>query len=158
MNNENVIRTNGYNAKKSHGCITPEQLQEIILDYAHALCAEYLADMRDSSSYKEHSKEAYEECRCYFESLFEWVRNIKDGKILRVLKFVGAYDGRKIDNDRLLTALRTLCYIARFDDGIDGNFFAFDRCLYEIPYDYLFRLERYVRTYPGVLSVPESLR
>ena len=29
---------------------------------------------------------------------------------------VGAYEGRKIDNERFLTALRTLCYIARFDE------------------------------------------
>ena len=62
-----------------------------------------------------------------------------------MLKFVGAYDGHKIDNDRLLTALRTLCFVARFDDGEDGNLFAFDGYLYEIPYDYLFRLERFVR-------------
>lgn len=120
-------------------------LQEIFLDYAYELCADELGYMRESSSYKEHSQEAYEECRCYFETLFGWIRNIKAGKILRVLKFVGAYDGREIDNDRLLTALRTLCYIARFDDGIDGNFFAFDGCCYEIPYDTLFRLERFVR-------------
>lgn len=133
------------NNKETKG-ITPEQLQEVFLDYAHALCAENLETMKKYSSYKEHSKEAYEECRCYFDSLFGWIHNIKSGKILRVLKFVGAYDGRKIDDDRLLTALRALCYIARFDDGEDGNFFSFDGCCYEIPYDYLFRLERFVRT------------
>lgn len=118
----------------------------MFLDYANALCAEELRSMRDVSSYKEHSKEAYEEYRCWFDALSGWVENIKAGKILRVLKFVGAYDGRKIDGDRLLTALRTLCYIARFDDGMEGEFFAFDGCRYEIPYDYLYRLERFVRT------------
>ena len=100
----------------------------------------------ESSSYKEHSKDAYEEGRCHFDTLLERVGNIKAGKVLRALKFVGAFDGHKIDNDRLLTALRTLCYIARFDDDFDGNFFSFEGCLYEIPYDYLFRLERFVRT------------
>ena len=126
--------------------ITPEQLQGMFLHYANALCAEELKSMRDVSSYKEHSKDAYEEYRCWFDALSGWVENIKAGKILRVLKFVGAYDGRKIDSDRLMTALRTLCYIARFDDGMDGEFFAFDGCRYEIPYEYLYRLERFVRT------------
>jgi hypothetical protein len=134
MKNQNVTKS-----------ITPEVLQELFMDYARELCAEYLGCIKESSSFKEHSKRAYEEYRCWFDALFEWIRNIKAGKLLRVLKFVGAYDGRKIDNDRLLTALRTLCYIARFDDGVDGNFFAFDRGSYEIPYDTLFRLERFVR-------------
>jgi hypothetical protein len=92
--------------------ITPEQLQGMFLDYANTLCAEELRSTREVSSYKEHSKDAYEEYRCWFKALSEWIRNIKAGKILRVLRFVGAYDGRKIDNDRFLTALRTLCYIA----------------------------------------------
>lgn len=135
MKNKNVVKS-----------ITPELLQEIFLDYANALCAEELRTTREVSLYKEHSKEAYEENRCWFQALSGWVDNIKAGKILRVLKFVGAYDGHKIDNDRLLTALRTLCYIARFDDGIDGKLFAFEGCLYEIPYDYLYRFERFVRT------------
>ena len=135
MKKQNVVKS-----------ITQEQLQELFLNYAHTLCAKYLGNMRNHSFYKEHSKEAYEECQCYFESLLGWISNIKEGKIWRVLKFVGAYDGHKIDNDRLLTALRTLCYIARFDDDYDGKFFSFEGCLYEIPYDYLFRLERYVRT------------
>lgn len=134
MKNQNVTKS-----------ITPEVLQELFMDYARELCAEYLGCIKESSSFKEHSKRAYEEYQCWFDALFEWIRNIKAGKLLRVLKFVGAYDGRKIDNDRLLTALRTLCYIARFDDGVDGNFFAFDRGSYEIPYDTLFRLERFVR-------------
>ena len=128
--------------------VSLEQLEEIILDCAHALCAENLESMKKCALYKEHSKEAYEVCRCHFDSLLGWIRNIKAGKVLRVLKFVGAYDGHKINNDRLLTALRTLCYIARFDDDFDGNFFSFDGCRYEIPYDYLFRLERFVRTLP----------
>ena len=131
------------NARKR---ITPDVLQSLFMDYARELCAEELGYMRESSSYKKHSKEAYNEFRCYFDSFFEWIRNIKAGKILRVLKYVGAYDGRKIDNDRLLTAVRTLCYIARFDDGVDGNFFAFEGFRYEIPYDYVYRLERFVRT------------
>ena len=125
--------------------ITPEQLQGMFLDYANTLCAEELRSTREVSSYKEHSKEAYEEYRCWFEALSEWIRNIKAGKILRVLRFVGAYDGRKIDNDRFLTALRTLCYIARFDDDFEGNFFSCEGGRYEIPYDYLYRLERFVR-------------
>ena len=126
--------------------ITPEQLQGMFLDYANALCAEELRLTREVSSYKEHSEEAYEEYRCWFEALSGWIRNIKDGKILRVLKFVGAYDGRKIDKERLLTALRTLCYVARFDDDFDGKFFSCERGSYEIPYDYVYRLERFVRT------------
>lgn len=127
--------------------ITPEQIQKIFLDYAHVLYAERLGDVRECSSCKERStKETYEEYRCYFDAFWGWVSNIKAGKILRVLKFVGAYDGGKIDKDRLLTALRTLCYIAHFDDDYDGNFFSFEGCCYELPYDYLFRLERFVRT------------
>jgi len=43
------------------------------------------------------------------------------------------------------------CYIARFDDDFDGNFFSCEGGLYEIPYDYLYRLERFVRTADCVL-------
>ena len=127
-------------------CITPEVLQELFLDYARELCVEELELIRNVSSYKEHSKEAYEEYRCWFGALSGWIDNIKTDKIMRVLKFVGAYDGRKIDHDRLLTVLRTLCYIARFDDDYDGKFFSFEGGCYEIPYDYIYRLERFVRT------------
>lgn len=134
MKNENVAKS-----------ITPEVLQELFLDYARELCVEKIELTKKVSPYKEHSERAYEDYLCWFDALFGWIDNIKAGKIMRVLKFVGAYDGRKIDHDRLLTALRTLCYIARFDDGEDGNFFSFDGCCYEIPYDYLFRLERFVR-------------
>ena len=135
MKNENVAKS-----------ITPEVLQELFLDYARELCVEEIELTKKVSPYKEHSEWAYEEYRCWFDALFGWIDNIKTGKIMRVLKFVGAYDGRKIDHDRFLTVLRTLCYIARFDDGCDGKFFSFDGCCYEIPYDYIYRLERFVRT------------
>ena len=135
MKNENVAKS-----------ITPEVLQELFLDYARELCVEEIELTKKVSPYKEHSEWAYEEYRCWFDALFGWIDNIKTGKIMRVLKFVGAYDGRKIDHNRLLTALRTLCYIARFDDGVDGKLFAFEGCRYEIPYDYIYRLERFVRT------------
>ena len=135
MKNQNVARN-----------ISPEQLQEMFVDYAHALCAENLGYVKEHASYKEHSKEIYEEYRCYFDTFHGWIHNIKAGKILRVLKFVGAYDGHKIDKACLFTALRTLCYIARFDDVFEGNFFSFEGGCYEIPYDYLYRLERFLRT------------
>lgn len=135
MKNENVAKS-----------ITPEVLQELFLDYARELCVEELELTKKVSSYKELSKEACEEYRCWFGALSGWIDNIKTGKIMRVLKFVGAYDGREIDHDRLLTVLRTLCYIARFDDDFDGKFYSFEGCLYEIPYDYVYRLERFVRT------------
>lgn len=144
MKNKNMVKNDDLSIQKSHKRITPEQLQEMLLNYANALCAEELGYIREPS-YKEHSKEAYEGYRCWFGALSEWINNIKAGKILRVLKFVGAYDGRKIDNERFLTALRTLCYIARFDDDFDGKYFSCKGGLYEIPYDYLFRLERFVR-------------
>lgn len=137
---------NGVDVKESRRRISPEVLQELFLDYARELCAEELGYMRESSSYKEHSKETYEEYRCWFDALSERIGNIKSGKILRVLMFVDAYDGHKVDKDRFLTALRTLCYIARFDDDFDGNFFSCEGGHYEIPYDYLYRLERFVRT------------
>ncbi len=151
MKNNNAINGNGLNVKESRKCITPDVLQELFLDYARELCAEELGYMRESSSYKAHSKDAYEEYRYRFEALSDWIGNIKSGKLLRVLRFVGAYDGREVDKDRFLTALRTLCYIARFDDDFDGNFFSCEGGLYEIPYDYLYRLERFVRTADCVL-------
>lgn len=46
---------------------------------------------------------------------------------------------------------KRICYIARFDDDFDGNFFSCEGGLYEIPYDYLYRLERFVRTADCVL-------
>jgi hypothetical protein len=146
MNNNNMVNGNGLNVTESRKRITPDVLQELFMDYARELCAERLGDVKECSSYKEHSEETYEEYRCWFDALFEWIGNIKSGKILRVLKFVGAYDDHEINRDRFLTALRTLCYIARFDDDFDGKFFSCEGGLYEIPYDYLYRLERFVRT------------
>lgn len=146
MKNKKVVNADSQNVKKSRRRIMPDALHELFMDYARELCAERLGCVKEASSYKEHSKDAYEEYQCWFDALFEWINNIKAGKILRVLRFVGAYDGRKIDNDRLLTALRTLCYIAHFNDGYDGEFFSFEKGLYEIPYSYLYRVERFVRT------------
>ena len=60
MENKNVIKG-----------ITPEVLQELFIDYARELCAEELGCIKESSSFKEHSQDAYDEYRCWFNALFE---------------------------------------------------------------------------------------
>lgn len=77
--------------------ITPAMLQGMFLDFARELCVEELESVKNCTSY-----EGY---RCWFNALSDWTQNIEAGNLLRVLKFVGAYDGRKIDKGRLLTAL-----------------------------------------------------
>lgn len=60
--------------KKVAKSITPEVLQELFLDYARELCVEELELTKKVSSYKELSKEAYEDYRCWFDRLERFVR------------------------------------------------------------------------------------
>jgi hypothetical protein len=62
------------------------------------------------------------------------------------LKYVGAYDGDKIDKDRLLTALRVICFIGHFSDDRNGEILSFKGGSLMLPYDDISRLERLVRT------------
>ena len=68
------------------------------------------------------------------------------GYLLRILEYIGAYDGSKIDKDRLLTALRVLCFIGYFSDDRNGSILSFKGGALMIPYDDVVRLERFVRT------------
>lgn len=125
--------------------ITPAMLQGMFLDFARELCVEELESVKNCPSYEGRPEDLYEGYRCWFDALSDWTQNIEAGNLLRVLRFVGAYDGRKIDRVCLLTALRTLCYVARFADSLEGDVFSFEECRYEIPYDSVCRLDRFVR-------------
>ena len=81
-----------------------------------------------------------------FDEVSQWKREIREGCLLRILKYVGAYDGSKIDRDRLLTALRVVCFIARYSDNRNGDFLTVKGGSLMIPYDDVARLERFVRT------------
>ena len=86
-------------------------------------------------------------CLCLFvvEGYIQWKREIKNGCILRILKYVGAYDGEKIDKDRFLTALRVICFIGHFSDDRNGEILSFKGGSLMMPYNDIARLERFVR-------------
>lgn len=65
---------------------------------------------------------------------------------MRILEYVGAYDGNKIDKGRLLTALRVICFIGHFSDDRNGFIMSFKGGRLMMPYDDVARLERFVRT------------
>ena len=149
MKNKNMLKNNGLNIKKSHKCITPEQLQEIFLSIARKVADGFLESCRkeESSDFYANRPDAFnEDFFALFDEFSQWKREIKEGYLLRILKYVGAYDGSKIDKDRLLTALRVICFIARYSDDRNGYALSFKKGALEVPYDDVARLERFVRT------------
>ena len=128
--------------------ITPEQLQGMFLDIARKVGDEFLQSSREDSTkfYADRPEDFYEDFFALFDEFVQWQREIKDGYILRILKYLGAYDGRRIHKDRLLTALRVICFIGRYCDDRNGFALCFKRGGLQIPFDDVSRLERFVRT------------
>ena len=148
MKNENVVRTKGHNAKKSHKRITPEQLQEIFLNIARKVADDFLESCRKekTSDFYANRPDAFnDDFFGLFDQFTQWKQEIRDGYLLRILKYIGAYDGSKIDKKCLLTALRVICFIGRYSDNRNGDFLTVKGGSLEIPYDDVARLERYVR-------------
>lgn len=144
-----MVKNNDMNSTKSHKRITPEQLQEIFLSIACKVADDFLESCRkeETSDYYAKRPDAFnEDFFALFDEFSQWKREIKEGYLLRILKYVGAYDGSKIDKDRLLTALRVICFIARYSDDRNGYALSFKKGALEVPYDDVARLERFVRT------------
>ena len=80
--------------KKNNKRITPAMLQGMFLDFARELCVEELGSVKNCPSYEGRPEDVYEGYRCWFDAQSDWTQNIEAGNLLRVLKFVGAYDGR----------------------------------------------------------------
>ena len=95
------------NIKTSHKRITLDELQRIFLDIAQKECDEMLLSFRGkiAEDYTNRLDALESDFFGLFDGYAQWKREIKDGYILRILKYVGAYDGDKIDKDRLLTAI-----------------------------------------------------
>ena len=142
------MKNNGLNTKKSRRRFSLEELQGMFLDIAQNYADESLDFMRrDSSGYYAERPEAFkEDFLGLFDEFTQWKREIKDGYILRILEYVGAYDGNKIDKGRLLTALRVICFIGHFSDDRNGSILSFKGGHLMMPYDDVARLERFVRT------------
>lgn len=136
------------NIKTSHKRITLDELQRIFLDIAQKECDEMLLSFRGkiAEDYTNRLDALESDFFGLFDGYAQWKREIKDGYILRILKYVGAYDGDKIDKDRLLTALRVICFIGRFSDDRNGSILSFKGGSLMMPYDDIARLERFVRT------------
>ena len=149
MKNESMIKNNDLNIRKSHKRITPEQLQEMFLSIARKVADDFLESCRkdETSNLYANRPDAFKtDFFALFDEFSQWKREIREGYLLRILKFVGAYDGSNIDKDRLLTALRVICFIARYSDDRNGYALSFKRGALEVPYDDVARLERFVRT------------
>ena len=86
-------------------CVSPRPCSRGCSWISRALCVEELESVKNCPSYEGRPEDVYEGYRCWFDALSDWTQNTEAGNLLRVLKFVGTYDGRKIDRGRLLTAL-----------------------------------------------------
>ena len=148
MKNNKIAKSDGRFTKKIHMRITLEDLQGMFLDIAQNFADESLDFMRkDSSSFYANRPEAFkEDFLALFDEFTQWKQEIKNGRILRILEYLGAYDGNKIDKGRLLTALRVLCFIGHFSDDRNGSILSFKGGRLMIPYDDVAHLERFVRT------------
>lgn len=144
-----MVKNDDLNIQKSHKRITPEQLQEMFLSIARKTADDFLESCRNDETSDFYAKrpDAFKtDFFALFDEFCQWKREIKEGYLLRILKYVGAYDSSKIDKDRLLTALRVICFIARYSDDRNGYALSFKRGALEVPYDDVARLERFVRT------------
>ena len=148
MKNNKMTKDSCLNIKTSHKRITLDELQRIFLDIAQKECDEMLLSFRGkiAEDYTNRLDALESDFFGLFDGHAQWKREIKDGYILRILKYVGAYDGDKIDKDRLLTALRVICFIGRFSDDRNGSILSFKGGSLVMPYDDIARLERFVRT------------
>ena len=149
MKNENMVNGNDLNIQKTHKRITPEQLQEMFLSIARKVADDFLESCRkdETSNLYANRPDAFKtDFFALFDEFSQWKREIREGNLLRILKFVGAYDGSRIDKDRLLTALRVICFMGYFSDDRNGTILSFKGGALMIPYDDVARLERFVRT------------
>ena len=134
--------------KNSHKRITPEELQGIFLDIAQKIADNCLESFRRDAAvdYANRPEALNEDFFGLFDEFTQWKSEIKEGYFLRILEYVGAYDGNRINKDRFLTALRVIRFIGHFSDDRNGYALSFKRGALEIPYDDVARLERFVRT------------
>ena len=82
MKNENVVRTKGHNAKKSHKRITPEQLQEIFLNIARKVADDFLESCRkekNSDFYANRPDAFNDDFFGLFDQFTQWKQEIRDG-------------------------------------------------------------------------------
>ena len=120
----------------------------MFLDIAQKVGDETLLSFRETcfEDYANRPEALNEDFFGLFDEFTQWRREIKDGCLLRILKYLGAYDGRRIHKDRLLTALRVICFIGRYSDDRNGYALSFRRGALQVPFDDVYRLERFVRT------------
>ena len=139
----------GYCMKKTEKTITTQELQERFLAMAYRYAEEtFLEPFREDAEEKYDSMPATVAADFfdYCDTFSGWKRAIEDGGILRVLRFLGVYDGRRVNRGRLLTALRVVCFIGLLCDDLDGPALAFGDGSLEVPFDEVIRLERFVRS------------
>ena len=148
MKNNKMTKDTCLNIKTSHKRITLDELQRIFLDIAQKVGDRFLQSFRESCSinYVNRPEALNEDFFGLYDEFTQWKREIKEGYLLRILKHLGVYDGRRIHKDRLLTALRVICFIGRFSDDRNGSILSFKGGSLMVPYDDIARLERFVRT------------
>ena len=148
MKNNKIAKDFSLDVNTSHKRITLDVLQRMFLDIAQNECDEMLMSFRGTlaKDYMNRLDALESDLFGLFEGYIQWKREIKNGCILRILKYVGAYDGEKIDKGRLLTALRVICFIGHFSDDRNGEILSFKGGSLVMPYNDIARLERFVRT------------
>lgn len=135
--------------KKTEKSITAKELQKKFLAIAQRYAEEeYFEPFQESASknYDDAPDALAEDFFGLCDIFSKWKDEIEDGAILRILKYLGVYDGRKIDKGRLQTALRVICFIGLFCDDRNGPCLSFNDSALEVPFDDVFSLERFVRS------------
>ena len=120
------------NVRKSE--ITPERLQEIFLNIAQKYADEFLQSFRKDASvnYANRPEALNEDFFGLYDEFAQWKQEIKDGYLLRILKYIGVYDGHSINRDCFLTALRVICFIGRYSDDRNGSLVWWMGCFIKI--------------------------
>ena len=150
MKNKNMVKNDGLNIKQSRKCITPELLQEIFLNIARKVADDFLESCRKekTSDFYGNRPDAFDaDFFALFDEFTQWKQEIREGYLLRILNFIGAYDGCQIDKKRLLTALRVISFIGHYSDDRNGKYLSIKGGSLDIPYEDVARLDRYVRNF-----------
>lgn len=147
MKTKNIVEYDCLCFKNTDKHLTPELLQEIFLDIAQKYADEFLQSFRKDApvDYANRPEALIADFFGLYDEFAQWKQEIKDGYLLRILKYIGVYDGHSINRECFLTALRVICFIGRYCDERNGDSLSFKGGALNVPYDDVARLERYVR-------------
>ena len=122
--------------------MTAKRLNDFFVDQAKGLTIELVQAYTDTNP---TAKILQAEIKGIQHDGRAWVKRIKAGELLRVLQFVGAYDGKEIHLELLTTALRTMLFVFKFCDELNGEFMPFGHYKMEISGKLVSKVLRFIQ-------------